>query len=149
MNSQEQLLKNSLPLIFSLVFGGIAVYVIFFLMTLFGKKRLKRDPEEIRIMKRILRSISGTGITVETRETPEAVAARLSAMSSEDGDPGAGCKMRVSPGTGSRRALAEEFAGAAALFCELRYQKPSERKKELIRELRSRAEKIMKICTIS
>lgn len=152
MTSQEQLLKNSLPLIFSLVFGGIALYVIFFLATLFGKKKLKRDPEEIRIMKRILQSISGTGITVETRETPEAVAAKLTAMTSGDsgtGMPAAGRKTAPSLNIRNCRDLAAEFAAAAALFRKLRYQRPSEKRKEIIRELRTHAEKIIKICTTS
>lgn len=149
---QEKLLKNSLPLIIGLVAGGLLVYVIFFLITLLGGRSLRRDPPEIRLMKKAFRALARRGIPAGTGETPAAFAARLSLLSSETAVPDPaqkqpGNRKELSPA--SLKLIAGEFAALAYEFSLLRYGKTPQNHKELLRGLRSRADKIVKICTTS
>ena len=149
---QEKLLKNSLPLIISLVAGGLLVYVIFFLLTLLGGRSLRRDPPEIRLMKKAFRALARRGIPAGTGETPAAFAARLCLMSSGTENPEPARKQppnRKDLPPATLKLIAEEFTALAYEFSLMRYGKTPKNHKERLRGLRIRADKIVKICTTS
>ena len=128
------------------------VYVIFFLTTLLGGRSLRRDPPEIRLMKKAFRALARRGIPAGTGETPAAFAARLSLLSSETAVPDPaqkqpGNRKELSPA--SLKLIAGEFAALAYEFSLMRYGKTPKNHKERLRGLRIRADKIVKICTTS